>query len=818
VTKNLKWKTLLVIIIVASCIWLFYPPQERINLGLDLKGGTHLVLKVDTSNISKGARQDAVRRNLEIIRNRVDRFGVAEPLIQPQGTDRIIVDFPGIEKEESERLIKLIGRTALLEFKLVAPSHLEEEILKKIDKKVPILDKVKIEERMTGDGVVYKCVVFNPKDTNKIKDILDDKRIKELIPQDYYFSMSRKIKGSKERVHKESGPITKFLRNLFKIKKLQQQNDLKEQLSENPRELFLLKKKAEISGKSLKNAYWRNDPLKGYFVVLDFDYKGRYKLRELTHNAAKKYNEENKVSRLAIVLDDIVYSAPLMKVEVDTNPIIEGNFTKDEVKDLVLVLSEGALEAPMIKEQQTTIGPTLGRDSVKKGVKAAILGGILVLLFMGIYYLFAGLLANFALCLNIIIILGALSYFKAALTLPGIAGIILTIGMAVDANVLIFERIREELKTGKNIRFAIQGGYHKAFSTILDANLTTLITAFILYKIGTGPVRGFAVTLSIGIIASMFTALVVTRLIFDYLTVKFRVLKRLPMLQILRKENFDFISKRRIAYLLSFIVIVAGIINFSLRGEANFGVDFTGGLLQQVHFEEAPDINKVRAALSAIGLKKATIQKFGNEKDILIRTDKGSPEEVEKVLVKTFKDNEVKTVRIEKVGPTVGKELRLKALWAILLAMIAICIYITVRFEFKFAIGALIALFHDVLVTLGIYSIAQRELSLPIIAAILTIIGYSLNDTIVVFDRIREDLGLMTNKNFKDIVNTSINQTLSRTLITSFTTLIVVLSLYFLGGSVINDFALVLLIGIIVGTYSSIFVAAPILVEWHKRS
>ena len=780
-TKNLKWKTLLVVIIVASCIWLFYPPQERINLGLDLKGGMHLVLKVDTSKIAREDREDISRRALEIIRNRVDQFGVAEPSIQLQGSDRIIVELPGIK--ERERAVDLVGRTALLEFKLVALSEETEKVLRRIDKKYPLLDKINIQEGITEEGIPFKFFTFNAEYKDEIEDVLSKDEIGGFIPKGYEFLISRVFEKEKDKI----------------------------------RQLYLLKKEAEITGASLTDAYWTNDPIRGYIIALKFDYKGRHKLKKITYEAAQKYDEKGQVSRLAIVLDDVVYSAPLMKVAIDRNPIIEGNFSKEEAADLALVLRAGALPAPISIEEERSIGPTLGQDSIKSGIIAAIMGGILVLLFMGIYYLFAGLLANFALCLNIIIILGALSYFNATLTLPGIAGIILTIGMAVDANVLIFERIREELKQGKNIRFAIEGGYHKAFSTILDANLTTLITAFILYKIGTGPVRGFAVTLSIGIIASMFTALVVTRLIFDYLTVKFRILKRLPMLQILRKENFDFISKRRIAYLLSFIVIVAGIINFGLRGEANFGVDFTGGLLQQVHFKEAPDIDKVRAALSAIGLKKATIQKFGNEKDILIRTDKGNSEEIEKTLVKAFKNNKVKTLRVEKVGPTVGKELRFKALWAILLAMIAICIYITVRFEFKFAICALIALFHDVLVTLGIYSIAQRELSLPIIAAILTIIGYSLNDTIVVFDRIREDLGLMTNKNFKDIVNTSINQTLSRTLITSFTTLIVVLSLYFLGGSVINDFALVLLIGIIVGTYSSIFVAAPILVEWRRK-
>ena len=413
--------------------------------------------------------------------------------------------------------------------------------------------------------------------------------------------------------------------------------------------------------------------------------------------------------------------------------------------------------------------------------------------------------------------MGALSFRDATLTLPGIDGIILTIGMAVDANVLIFERIREELKLGKSLRPAIQAGYHKVFSTILDANLTTLLTAFILYQIGTGPIKGFGLTLMIGITASMFTALVVTRLVFDFLTIKTRILKKLPMLEILKESKFDIIGKRNIAYGLSLLVIIGGLIVFAQRGAENFGIDFTGGTIQQIQFTKAPDVNQVRNALKSVNLEKATIQTFGKDNNIIIRTEGQESSKITQAIKDNFKDNQAKTVRVEEIGPTIGKELRYKALMAIGLALVVICIYITFRFEFKFGVCAIIALLHDVIVTLGIYSISGREISLPIIAAILTIIGYSLNDTIVVFDRIREDIHLMHKASFKNIVNKSINQTLSRTIITSLTTLLVVLSLYLFGGSVINDFAFVLLIGVVVGTYSSIFVAAPILVEWHKK-
>ena len=778
---NFKWKVVIVILVIASCLWLMYPPQERINLGLDLQGGMHLVLKVDTDELPNDAKSGAVKRALEIIRNRVDQFGVAEPSIQLKGKNRIIVELPGIA--DRERAVDLIGRTALLEFNVVAPWQKTEQALNALDKETKILKKVEIKEDQTREGAIFKSVIFPEESKEEIREILSDPKTDFLVPKGYKFLISRQMKIQDETF----------------------------------RQLYLLKATSEITGESLITANWDRDQFKKYHVSLDFDAKGRKKVRQLTGQAAKRYEENKIVSRLAIVLDDVVYSAPLMKVEVDTNPIIEGNFTKTEVEDLSLILRAGSLPAPIIIEQESTIGPSLGQDSIKKGVTAAIIGCLLVLVFMVVYYLFAGLIANFALCLNIIIIMGALSFRDATLTLPGIAGIILTIGMAVDANVLIFERIREELRVGKSIRPAIQAGYHKAFSTIFDANLTTLLTAFILYQIGTGPIKGFGLTLMIGISASMFTALVVTRLIFDFLTIKTRILKKLPMLNVLKESKFDIIGKRKIAYTLSLIVIITGLVAFAQRGAENFGIDFTGGTIQQIQFEKAPDINQVRNALKSVNLGKATIQTFGEDNDIIIRTEGQESSKITQAINENFKDNQTRTVRVEEIGPAIGKELRYKALIAIGLAMIVICIYVTFRFEFKFGVCAVIALLHDVIIALGIYSLSGRELSLPIIAAILTIIGYSLNDTIVVFDRIREDMHLTRKANFSNIVNRSINETLSRTVITSFTTLLVVLSLYLFGGSVINDFAFLLLIGIIIGTYSSIFVAAPILVEWHKK-
>ena len=718
-TKNLKWKVLLIIAVIALAIQLAYPPREKIDLGLDLQGGMHLVLEVDTSDLPDAAKKDAVDRALEIIRNRIDEFGVREPSIQRQGNYQIIVQLPGIT--ERERAIDLIGKTALLEFKLVSD------------------DPQKLTEASSGN-----------------------------IPAGY------------ELKYLEDKPL-------------------------------LVQEEPSLTGDSMVDAEVKfdqsgfNQPMVGF----QLDRKGGRKFARLS--------EENVGRRLAIMLDGVIQSAPVIKEKIPSGEgVISGRFSHDEASDLAIALRAGALPAPIKIVEERTVGPSLGRDSIEKGIRAIIYGGIAVILFMGIYYLLAGLIANFALCLNLAIILGALSYFNAALTLPGIAGIVLTIGMSVDANVLIFERIREEMDLGKTLRFAIAKGFKRAFLTILDANLTTLITALILFRFGTGPLRGFAVTLSVGILASMFTALFVSHVIFDILTLN-RKFTRLKMLRLIGKTNINFIGKRKIAYVVSLAVIVCGLVAFVCRGEKNFSIDFQGGTLQQFRFERAVSVDDIRTTLKEIGLADSQIQSFGNNKDVLIRTGQQDAEDINQKFKQVFKDNPFELLRMEKVGPSIGRQLKNKAIGAILVALLGIYIYITVRFKFNFAVSAIVALFHDVLITIGVFALAGREISLPVIAALLTIVGYSLNDTIVVFDRIREDLKLMRKVDYKTVINTSINQTLSRTLLTSLTTFLVVVSLYIFGGEVINNFAFALLIGIIVGTYSSIFVASPLLLLWTKK-
>jgi SecD/SecF fusion protein len=735
--KKLKWKSTLVVLIAALAIWFSYPPLDihdkegkviqegKLNLGLDLQGGMHMVLQVDTAKLSPNEAKDAPARALEIIRNRIDQFGVLEPVIQLQGKDRILIQLPGIT--DRERAKEIIGRTAHLEFRLVSDNP---ELLKK---------------GLTGEEV-------------------EGHELKEMKTRD------------------------------------------------DKTESLLIERNVVLTGDMLVDATTEFSQ-QGFgqpYVSLTLNDKGAALFADAT--------SANIGRRLAVVLDGEAYTAPVIRERIPSGRAqITGNFSVQEAKDIALVLRAGALPAPVKILEERSVGPGLGKDSVEKGINAVIIGGICVLAFMAIYYLLTGVIADFALILNILIITGALSYFGATLTLPGIAGLVLTIGMSVDANVLIFERIREESRLGKSLRAAIHAGYDKAFWTILDANVTTLITALILFQFGTGPVRGFATVLSIGIIASMFTALVVTRLVLDIITINNPRMEKLPMLQFFRQPNIPFVKMRKVAYAVSILVIAAGMTLFVQRGAKNYGVDFTGGTLQQFEFTEVVPVAEVRNVLSRIGLGESAIQRFGEGKEIIIRSFGGKTEEIISGLRENFGSESFEVMRVEAVGPAVGEDLRRAAIKALIFAMIGICLYISFRFEFRFAITAIIALIHDVLVSLGMIALTGREISLPVIAALLTIIGYSINDTIVLFDRIREDRKFMRKAGQEEIINTSINQTLSRTVLTSLTTLLVVLALFFFGGKVINDFSFVLLVGVLVGTYSSIFIASPLLIDWPSR-
>lgn len=734
--KNLQWKLLGIIAVTLACVWLIWPPftikdrdgkviqKGKINLGLDLQGGMHVVLRVDTSKIPMDARRDALDRAMEIIRNRIDQFGVGEMSIQKQGKEHIIVQLPGVT--DRERALEIIGRTAHLEFKLVSDN-------------VEDLKKALNNEPVEGFEVKY---------------------------------------SEGERAGREP---------------------------------LLVAKDASLTGDAIVNAKteFSSSGFGEPYVSLTLNAKGAQIFANVTATNVGK--------RLAIVLDGNVVSAPVIREAIPSGQAqISGNFSVEQANDLSVVLRAGALPAPVIMEEERTVGPLLGADSIRSGVRATLVGGLLVFVFMMVYYRLAGVIASMALVLNLLIILACLAMFKGTLTLPGIAGLILTIGMSVDANVLVYERMREEMRLGKSLRASIAAGYHRALSAIVDSNVTTIVAAALIFKFGTGPIRGFAVTLTIGLLANLFTAVACTRVIFELLCDQFD-LSKLRFMQIFPETRIDFISKRRICYIISAVIIITGLAIFAVRGEKNFGVDFSGGTLQQFMFDVAVRTDDVRNALKEIGYGNASIQQYGNPREVIIRTPVDVTRKLKDVFKEKFKDNKYELLRVETVGPAVGRNLRQNATMSLLFGLLGILIYVMFRFNLKYGMAGVIALFHDVFIAVGALALTQRQLDLTIVAGLLTIAGYSINDTVVIYDRIRENLRLVKKGTFTDVVNLSVNQTLGRTILTTGVTMLVVMALLFWGGEVLNDFAFCLFVGMISGVYSTVYIASPLIISWQKK-
>jgi SecD/SecF fusion protein len=551
-------------------------------------------------------------------------------------------------------------------------------------------------------------------------------------------------------------------------------------------------------------------------IEFQMDAEGARLFREITEEYQPRGNQEH---RLAIVLDGELYSAPRINSVIPSGRgVITGSFDHKEAFELANVLVN-PLEAPVKIIEERTVDPSLGADSVRSGLTAAVVGVVLVAGFMLVYYLFAGLVANIALLCNMVILVGVMCAVDTTFTLPGVAGIVLTLGMAVDANVLIYERIREELAAGKSLKGAINAGYGKAFWTIFDSNLTTLIVSVIMVILGTGPVKGFGVALTIGITASMFTSLVVTRLIFDFCLER-GWLKRLRMLHLIRGTNIDFMRWAKPAFVASWLLIAVGLGYGLYRGEKVLGVDFAGGDAVTFVFQQKPDTAAVRSALAAAGVPDAQVGFSGSPTDAAQRLDVkvkfGLGEQVEEALPAAFPDAGLQVVQKQGVGAVVGAEIQLSAIKSLLLGLFLVLVYTAFRYEFSFAVGAVVAILHDLLMTLGWYFLTGRELNATMVAAMLTIVGFSINDTIVIFDRIREDLKLGVRGTFRELMNHALNRTLSRTIITSGTTFLATLALYVFGGGELDSFSFTFLIGILTGTYSSIWIASAIVLWWHQ--
>jgi SecD/SecF fusion protein len=723
--KRMKLSLALTASLVLLCLSSLFVKGEdgqwkiKIKPGLDLKGGTQFLLE-----LAGEADRSAVDQAVEVIRKRVDTVGVAEPVIQPVGDKRIIVQIPGVSEADKASYRRQLEKVAKLEFALVHPES--DAIVEKAQGKTPEVSfdyqVLKLRDRGTGGAVVETPIV--------------------------------------------------------------------------------VKRRPEMSGKNVASAFRSVDQLGRPVVIIEFNAEGRDKFGKLT--------EQNIGRQMAVVLDGEVYSAPVIRTAIyGSCEISGGNMSITEAEELASVL-KNPLENPVAIVDERGVDPSLGASSVRSGFTAGWISIVAVALFVLLYYRWLGLVAVFGLMVNILILLGLLAQFGFTLTLPGLAGLILTIGIGVDANVLVFERIREEMNRHRSGIETVTSGFQHAFSSILDANVTTVIAAAILFWYGSGPVQGFATVLCLGIFSSMFAALVVSRTGAEWLADKGGKAK-LHMFRLFEEAKFNFLGWRRPAYVFSLLMLGAGIAAVAVRGVNALGVDFTGGDLVTLSFQEKIDDGRVRSSLGNLA-EVAQYQRspVGQDEILSLRTAFGNGEPAVAKLQQDFPSAGFTQIQLDKVAPIVGEELKKNALIALILGVVGVFLYVAWRFEPTFAIGAIVALIHDVLISLGLFVLLGRELSLPMVGAILAVAGYSINDTIVIFDRIRETFrgGLHGNK--AEAMNLAINQTLSRTLMTSATTFLAVLVLFLFGGRVINDFALILLIGIVVGTYSSIFIASPI--------
>ena len=805
-----------------------------------------LSAKIDESIISA----------FEVLRKRIDKFGVTQPNIQRIGTSgRILVELPGAK--EVERVKGLLQSTAQLEFwdaykgdefgnfLFQANEVLKEVVQTPTDEKTTteteddaISDIIGDTDAETGeDGTVNPLIdlirapgysggpvlaSFEAKDQQKISEYLNNPKVRALLT-----------------------PEQRYVKFVWGIPQIQQTNEEDTQSIELV-ELYALKgnreNKPQLSGAVITDARQSYQQNGNPSVSMQMNLKGAKIWEEMTGNAF------NTGGQIAIVLDDIVYSAP----GVTSGPIaggnseISGSFTLNEAVDLANVLRAGKLPASADIVQAEEVGPSLGQEAIDSGMKSFLIALAFVLLWMIFYYGKSGLFSNVALLLNILLIFGILSGLGAVLTLPGIAGIVLTIGIAVDANVLIYERIREELHKGKGQKESVQDGFSNALSSILDANITTGLTALILYTFGTGPIKGFATTLLIGILTSLFTAIFISRLLIDW------YLKRGGKLDfstgmtkgLFRSINLEFLKKRKIAYLISGTIIIAGLASLYTTG-LDQGIDFVGGRTYTVRFAQDMNTEEVKAAVNDV-FNSAEVKTIGSANQLKISTkykvNENSAEvdaEVQEKLYgalvpflpdgTTYKqfidaENNIGKMYSGKVSPTIADDIKRSSVWAILGSLIVVFLYILLRFKkWQFSLGAVAAVFHDVLIVLGIFSIAWKflpfsmEIDQAFIAAILTVIGYSLNDTVVVFDRIREYINEHSSWDFGKIVNSALNSTLSRTLNTSLTTLVVLLAMFVFGADSLRGLLFALIVGVLVGTYSSVFIATPIMHDTLKR-
>ena len=814
--------------------------RTPIKYGLDLQGGMHLGLELDQSKqVSSDPKRD-IDLALTVLRKRIDEFGVTEPLIQKVGDDRIVVELAGIR--DPGRAKAIVQRSAFLEFRITDKTQALDRALPAMDRQLramgitsagaaPSKQASAVEQLLGGDSAkkVGDTTTAAAAGADSARAAADTTPVTGGVlaslvkpgglPGEYY-------------VPENAFPRVDSLINLPEIKRLLPRGvDLRWSASKESlggeflRALYAVDDQPIVTGANLIDARAELDPLtNGPQVSFELDRAGGRKFGEGTGRHVGDF--------MPILLDGRVQGRPpVIQSRIDrTGRITLGGKTLQEAQDLALTLKAGALPIPLKIVEQGEVGASLGSDSIRSGILAGLIGTALVVLIMLGYYAMSGVFAVAALGFYLLFTLGALASFDATLTLPGLAGLVLSIGIAVDANVLIFERIREELRHGKSVRLAIDEGFRHALPAITDSSLATVITALLLFQFGTGPVKGFAVTLIVGILASLFTAIFVTR------TFYMLWLKRNPSAETLSigkatlfaDAKYDFIGMRKWAYGVTAAVLIPGLILMAVVGY-NYSIEFTGGTLVKVTTTAPADVAKIRAGLDANGVRGAEIQQFGNDRTVTIRArvQEGAGEaaadntELTTSAVRTALDaslgaGQYKVESTAAVGPKVGGELRTQALMAILASFVAVLVYLAFRFEWRFGLAAVIATAHDILATLAFIVAIRLEVSLVVVAGILTMVGYSLNDTIIIFDRVRENLKKHQKMSFADILNLSINETLPRSVLTHATTLATLAALAIFGGEVIRPFSLVMFFGVFTGTFSSIYIASPVLL-WIEQ-
>ena len=814
---------------------------------------------------------DAVDRSFQILRTRIDRFGVAQPRIQRLATTgRILIELPGIK--EPERVRRLLQGTARLEFWETYEFAELYEYFWEANERLRDMQEPREETadpETNGDEDTDTLLV----DLEAELDDLDDSDIEDLLGDEFddieqFQDFAREnplfayltpafFQDQAGNMRPGQGPVVGYaavqdtarvnnmlnqsqIRNIFPRTMRLYWNVKPARGQENVHELVAVREttrdgSAPLTGEVITDARQDFDNMGRVEITMAMNREGASVWRRLT--------AENIGKSIAIVLDDYVYSFPTVQQEISGGRSqISGQFSIQEAQDLANILRAGSLPAPARIVEENVVGPSLGREAINAGFTSFAIAFVIVLIYMAFYYSRAGLVADLALVANIFFILGVLASLGAVLTLPGIAGIVLTLGMAVDANVIIYERILEEIRSGKGLRLAIADGYKNAYSAIIDGNITTLLTGVVLYIFGSGPVQGFATTLIIGIICSLFTAIFLSRLLFTRWLDKNVDIKFNTNLtkNVLTKVNFDFIGVRKKFYMISGIVIFVGLVSFAIQG-VSFGIDFSGGRTYVVRFDN--DVNTVdlrNALIDELG-EPAEVITFGPSNQVRITTsfmvdddsDLADAQAEERIFegVKDFFNEQITFAEFisddddkvlgrlssQKVGPAVARDIKVNAVISVIIALFIIFSYIAVRFKkWQFGVGSLTTLFHDSIIVVSLYSIFYQivpwtmEIDQAFIAAILTIIGYSVNDTVVIFDRIRENIGLYPKRDLKTNINTALNATLSRTFNTSGTTIAVLMIIFLFGGEVIRGFAFALMVGVAVGTYSSLFNAAPV--------